>query len=67
MQIQFTPEKIHNAGLLCMEHEDSVEIMPNEGGKFISIPLDANKMMDLSEANPMHAKIIAAIEASQNG
>jgi hypothetical protein len=65
MQIQFTPAKIHNAGLLCMEHEDSVEIMPNEGGKFITIPMDANKMMELNEANPMHASIIAAIVASE--
>lgn len=62
MQILFTPQKIHNAGLLCMEHEDNVEIMPHEGGKFIRIPMDASKMMTLIEANPMHAKIIAAIE-----
>lgn len=61
MQIQFTPAKIHNAGLLCMEHEDSVEIMPNEGGKFVSIPLDANKMMTLNPERPDHARIIAAL------
>lgn len=65
MQIQFTPEKIHNAGLLCMEHEDRVEIMPNEGGKFITIFMDANKMMTLIESHPIHAKIIAAILASE--
>lgn len=61
MQIEFTPAKIHNAGLLCMEHADSVEIMPEEGGKFIRIEMDANKMMTLNPANPIHAKIIAAL------
>ena len=66
MQIQFTPQKLHNAGLLCMEHEDSVEIMPSEGGRFITIPLDANKMMELAPNNPMHALIIAAIMASES-
>lgn len=64
MKIQFTPAKIHNAGLLCMEHDDRVEIMPNEGGKFITIPLDADKMMDLNPAITSHALIIAAIAAS---
>lgn len=61
MKIHFTPKKIHDAGLLCMEHTDNVEIMPNEGGKFIRIEMDADKMLDLNPANPMHAKIIAAI------
>ena len=65
MQIQFTPAKIHNAGLLCMEHEDSLEIMPNDRGKFMTIMMDANKMMELNEANPVHARIIAAIVASE--
>ena len=65
MQIKFTPEKLHNAGLLCMEHEDCVEIMPSEGGKFITIFMDANKLMTLIESHPMHAKIIAAIADSE--
>jgi hypothetical protein len=65
MQILFTAAKIHNAGLLCMEHEDHVEIMPHEGGKFIRIEMDGNQMMNLNPAHPMHAKIIAAIAASE--
>lgn len=65
MQIHYTAAKLHNAGLLCMEHADTVEIMPTEGARFISIPMDENKMMTLDPGHPIHAKIIAAIAASE--